>query len=336
MPSGFDFFSRPSEHPFTHRRRLSPLAAGVTGLAALFVCVAGLAPVARPAARDRHAVDAVYAAYGNRAPVIDNQGELAIYEAPDDAPEVDCRSLAGPRGMVALVLGQSNASNTVDPGYGTTQAVYAYQGGACRKVRDPIPGATGAKGSAWGRLGDRVVDSGLYDTVLFVDIARGGSSILNWGPKGDLRALLDGTLDDLRAHGLDVTHVLFHQGEADCAMGLRRSEYEAVLRAVLDDVRRHVGPEPAILVSRASLFLDPACGNRRDPACYRSCPAITAAQTAVADPAHRIFSGPNTDLIVPWFERNDGYHFTAKGADRFAAAWLPLLAGDDASGQTLQ
>lgn len=335
MPSGFDFFSRPSELPFTRRRRLH-LVAGVTGLAALLVFVAGLAPGARTTARDQRAVDMVYAAYGNRMPVIDNQGELAIYEAPKDEPQVDCRSLVGPRGMVALVFGQSNASNTVDPGYGTTQAVYAYQDGVCRKVRDAIPGATGAKGSAWGRLGDRIVTSGLYDSVLFVDIARGGSSILNWGPKGDLRALLDGTLDDLDAHGLAVTHVLFHQGEADCALGLLRGEYQAVLEAVLNDVRRRIGAGPAILVSRASLFLDPTCGDKHDAACYKSCPAITAAQTAVADPARRIFSGPNTDLIVPWFERNDGYHFTAKGADQFAAAWLPLLTGDAVSEQTLQ
>ena len=57
--------------------------------------------------------------------------------------------------------------------------------------------------------------------------------------------------------------------------------------------------------------------------------AITAAQTAAADPAGRIFSGPNTDLLVPWFDRNDGYHFTAQAADRFAAAWMPLLAREE-------
>ena len=58
-------------------------------------------------------------------------------------------------------------------------------------------------------------------------------------------------------------------------------------------------------------------------------------QTEAADPAHKVFSGPNTDLIVPWFDRNDGYHFTAKAADRFAAAWMPLLTrGNDTAQAT--
>lgn len=334
MPFGFDFFSPPGEHPFT--RKQDRRGACIAGLAVVLL-VAGLAP----AFGDQATVEAVYAKYGDRMPVTnaqgDARGELAVYKAPADAPRVDCRELTGPRGMVALVFGQSNASNTVDPGYGATQAVYAYQGGECLKVRDAIPGASGSKGSAWGRLGDLLVTSGLYDTVLFVDIARGGSSILNWGAKGSLHALLDGTIEDMRAHGLGPTHVFFHQGEADCALGLTRPEYQAVLESVLDEVRRLAGPKSAIFVSRASLFLDPAaCRDKRNPGCYKSCPAITAAQTAVVDPTHGIYAGPNTDLIVPWFDRNDGYHFTAQAADRFAAAWMPLLAGGAAANQFQQ
>ncbi|EFL52285.1 protein of unknown function DUF303 acetylesterase putative [Solidesulfovibrio fructosivorans JJ]] len=334
MLFGSSFFSHLSERLFTRIR--DRRAACVIGLAALVLLVSGLAS----ASGDQAVVDAVYAKYGDRMPVInaqgDARGELAVYKAPADAPRIDCRELTGPRGMVALVFGQSNASNTVDPGYGATQAVYAYQAGVCRKVRDAIAGATGSKGSAWARLGDRIVTSGLYDTVLYVDIARGGSSILNWGPKGNLHALLESTVKDMRAHGLAPTHVFFHQGEADCALGLTRQEYQAVLKTVLSDTRRLVGPKPGIFVSRASLFLDPVCGNTRNPGCYKSCPAITAAQTAVIDPERGIYPGPNTDLIVPWFDRNDGYHFTAQAADHFAAAWMPLLAGGEAAGQPLQ
>ena len=168
------------------------------------------------------------------------------------------------------------------------------------------------------------------------DIARGGSSILNWGPEGDLHPLLLATLDDLRARGMSPTHVLFHQGEADCAIGLPAEAYKTVLDATIEGIRSRTGEGCDIFVSRASLFMDPGCGDRRDPRCYKACPAVIAAQTETADPARRIFSGPNTDLLVPWFDRNDGYHFTAQAADRFAAAWMPLLARSDAPAHTLQ
>lgn len=326
MPLSPDFFCRPGERAFT-RRRLRPyaLAAGMAGLAVLALLVVD--PV--PAAPVRSTADAVRAKYAAAVPDIETRGELAVYAGDPNAPAVDCADLAGPRTMIALVLGQSNASNTVDPGYAAVHPVYAFDDGVCRQVRDAIPGATGDKGSSWARLGDRVVASGLYDTVLFVDIARGGSSILHWSPGGQFAPLLERTLDTLAAKGLRPTHVLFHQGEADCARRMSRDEYGVQLESLLGDIRAHAGPDADIFVSRASLYFDPACGEKRNPGCYASCPAITAAQTAVADPAGRIFSGPNTDLLVPWFDRNDGYHFTAQAADRFAAAWMPLLAREE-------
>ena len=326
MPSLCDFFCRAGERTFTRRRARLGLVAGLAGLTVLAIFAAEAAAGAGEAPQPQ-AVRAKYAAF---LPVVCSEGELAVYQGDPDLPVVDCASLPAGRTMVALVFGQSNASNTVDAGYDAVKPVYAFSGGSCRRVRDAIPGTTGAKGSSWARLGDRVVDSGLYDAVVFVDIARGGSSILHWSRGGQFHDLLTGSLDELAARGMPATHVIFHQGEADCAMGLSRQEYGAVLAELLGDIRAHVGPRTDIFVSRASLFLDPACGDRRNPGCYQSCPAVTAAQTAAADPEHRIFSGPNTDLLVPWFDRSDGYHFTSRAADRFAAAWMPLLARGDA------
>lgn len=324
MPSLCDFFYPPSKHPFTpdHPTR--------TGLVAGLLMLAALAPWRTPTAGAQSAVNAVRHKYAAQAQEIVLTGELAVATPAPDEPAVDCASLAGPRTMLLFVLGQSNASNTVDPGYATSQPVYAYAyaDGMCHRVRDTILGATGDKGSSWSRLGDRIVGSGLADTVIFVDIARGGSSLLHWAPGGQFYPLLTGTLDALAAKGLHPTHVLFHQGEADCAFGLSRQEYGLLLSAVLDAIRAHAGSDSDIFVSRASLYLNPQCADRHDPGCYVSCPAVTEAQTAAADPARRIFSGPDTDRLIPWFDRNDGYHFTAQAADRFAAAWMPLLAGE--------
>lgn len=336
MPSPSDFFSQPGERPFTRPGPLRRVAGGFAGLAALVLLVADVIPLQRPAAHGGERLPSVYARYGDAMPIIDNRGEMAIFEGAPDEPAVDCAGILGPRTMIALVFGQSNASNTVDPGYDSSQAVFAAYGGQCQKAHDALPGASSQRGSSWSRLGDRIVASGLYDAVLFVDIARGGSSILNWGPEGDLHPLLLATLDDLRARGMSPTHVLFHQGEADCAIGLPAEAYKTVLDATIEGIRSRTGEGCDIFVSRASLFMDPGCGDRRDPRCYKACPAVIAAQTETADPARRIFSGPNTDLLVPWFDRNDGYHFTAQAADRFAAAWMPLLARSDAPAHTLQ
>lgn len=337
MPSLRNFLCPGSEHRFTSRPGgLHRLTCTVAGLAALALLAAK--PSSRDAAAGHEGLSpaAVQAKYAGRAPVLPETGELAVFPGPAGEPAEDCAGLADGRTMVALVFGQSNASNTVDPGYNSGQPVYAYFGGTCQKAHDALPGATGTKGSSWPRLGDRAVTSGLFDAVIFADIARGGSSILHWGPGGALNPLLLATLDELVGQGLAPTHVLFHQGEADCALGLDPSDYAVMLDAVIDQIRQRVGQACDVVVARASLYLDPVCADRRDPACYRSCPALTAVQTEAADPARRIFSGPNTDLLVPWFDRNDGYHFTAEAADRFAAAWMPLLARGDGSAQTPQ
>ncbi len=327
MPSGRDFFSPKSEHPFTGKATPAHRAAqGFFILAVTALCVFDILPQAPGLARGEERLRAIYDRYGDRMPIIDNKGSLALYQAGGDESSLACADVVGPGTMVALVFGQSNASNTVDPGYASTRPVYAWQAGRCTKVRDPLPGTSSDQGSSWSRLGDRVIDSGLYDKVLFIDIARGGSSILNWGPGGDLNVLLLATLDALAAQGIAPTHVFFHHGEADCALGLPGKDYKVVLASILNQIRSRAGEGCDIFISRASLFYAPDCGSIRNPQCFRSCEGIVAAQTETADPARRIFSGPNTDLLVPWFDRNDGYHFTAQAADRFAAAWMPLLA----------
>jgi hypothetical protein len=303
------------------------LSGGTVGLALLLLLAAWGGPIRLAAAAGEEQVRTLYAKYADRmfSAVPDASSPIQVYEGAPGEPLVDCAGIVGPRTMVALVFGQSNVANTVEPGYESTQPVFAWHNGQCQRVHDALPGATSDMGSSLSRLGDRLVASGLYESVLFIDIARGGSSILNWGPLGDLNPLLLRTIDTLTERGLPPTQVLFHQGEADCALGIAPGDYKVLLGALLGQIRSHVSPSTDIFLSRASVHLGLGCADRRNPGCYKSCPEIVAAQTELADPSRRIFSGPNTDLLVPWFDRRDGYHFTAQGADRFAAAWMPLL-----------
>lgn len=333
MPLLHNFCGLGSEHQFTSRPgRLRRLLCCLAGLLAVSLLAATPWSTAKVPSGEPLAPAAIQAKYAGRDPILPDNGEFAVFSGKAEEPKQDCAGLTEGRVMTALVFGQSNVANTVDQGYASGQAVYAYYDGTCQKAHDAMPGASGSKGSVWPRLGDRAVASGLFDAVVFADIARGGSSILNWGPGGALNPVLLATLDELIAKGLPPTHVLFHQGESDCALGIDPADYAAMLGAIITQIRQRVGDACDIVVARASLYYDPALGGLGDPAGYRSCPALTAVQTEAANPARKVISGPNTDLLVPWFDRNDGYHFTAKGADRFAAAWMPLLArgGDTA------
>ncbi len=337
MPSLHDFFCPKSERSLTpHAMPLHRLTLGLAGLAALAVLAGrAVSDDAAPMPARRSPV-AVQDHYAGRLPDTPETGELAVYAGEPGEPVLDCAALSQGRTMVALVFGQSNASNTVDPGYQSVRPVYAFADGACTKARDALPGATGTKGSSWPRLGDKLIAGGFYDAVIFANIARGGSSILEWGPGGRHNAVLLATLDALAEAGLPPTHVLLHQGEADCALGVAAPDYAAMLEAVIAQIRGKVGPETDVVVARTSQYFDLVCGNAANPACYKTCPALTQAQTAAAAPNRHVLSGPDTDRLVPFADRNDGYHFTAQAADRFAEAWLPLLARSEAAPHRLQ
>ena len=330
MPSLRDFLRLRSERPFTPLRLpWHRLTLGLAGLAAVAALAGrafsgeGTGPVVACPLASRTCA-------GGQPEPFAATGELAVFAGLPDEPALDCAAVARGRVMTALVLGQSNASNTVDPGYDSALPVYAFADGVCTKAHDALPGTTGAKGSVWPRLGDKLAAGGFYDAVVFADIARGGSSILEWGPGGRYNAVLLAALDALDEAGLPPTHILFHQGEADCAMGLPAAGYAAALDALIGQLRGRIGRNTEVIVARTSLFLDPDCGDKDNPACYKTCPALIEAQSAAADPDRRVLSGPDTDRLVPWSERNDGYHFTSRGADRVADAWLSLVAPDAA------
>lgn len=252
--------------------------------------------------------------------------EWGVFKTTNPAMSIPCADFKGKRTMVALVLGQSNAANSVYSLYTPRHAVYAYYNHACYKASDPLPGASGDRGSTWGRLGDRLIEAGLYDKVLFVSIARRGSSILNWAHYGDLTHLMRKTARELRADGLQLTHVLFHQGEADCPVGMSGEDYHVLLQSFLTELREAVGEKPAIFVCRTTRMRRLDCPDNADPRCFETCPGITRAQTEAADPGQGIYSGPDTDAVVPYDQRPDGYHFSGQGSDAFAAAWVPILA----------
>ena len=220
-----------------------------------------------------------------------------------------------PRVMVALVLGQSNAANFGETPHRSGPGVYNLYNGYLYYARDPLRGANGQGGSVWTRLGDKLIADKLYDAVIFVPAAIGGTEIARWTPDGDLHPLILKAIESARKRGWKITHLLWHQGESDSYLHTSKKDYEARFMAMLASIREH-GVDAPIFVSIAT-----RCGP------YPMDPEIQAAQAELVNPSLGIFAGPNTDALGP-DERIEGCHFSDAGLQKHADLWVQQLQAE--------
>jgi hypothetical protein len=219
------------------------------------------------------------------------------------------------RVMVALVFGQSNASNVGRNRKRASERVLNFFEGKLYRAEDPLLGADDVYGSVWTRLGDLLVEQKIYDRVVVIPVAISGSVISRWRPEGDIHPLLLHRLRDAKAGGLTITHLLWHQGEADAKRHTSKKDYQDSFLAMLSGIRSE-GVSAPIYVSVATRCVR----QRLDP-------IIQSAQRDLVDPEKGILAGPNTDTLG--FEyRYDGCHFLDEGLDAAARLWLEALLGD--------
>jgi hypothetical protein len=222
-----------------------------------------------------------------------------------------------PRTAVILAFGQSNIGNEGDPSglYIPGSGVYNFNflDGRCYVAKCPLLGAGCNSSNFVTRLGDLLVRRKIYDRVLLVPIALGGTYIADWAPGGRANFRLMITLELLRRLGITITHAIFQQGEAegnqinaDGAAWARN--FNAMVKAV-----RLYGMEAPIYVAQCSLC------------CCDPNEIIRAAQRGVVDPARGIFAGPDTDTIG-LDERWDGCHFSLTGLEKAAQLWFDTIA----------
>ncbi|MHC1788401.1 sialate O-acetylesterase [Solidesulfovibrio sp.] len=235
-----------------------------------------------------------------------------------------CRDFLGERPLVVLVLGQSNVANSALGEYRPRHRIGNYFEGSCFTAKNPLLGPSGERASVVLDFADSAIEEGLFDSALVVSLAVQGASVFSWSRHGDLRPLLEKTLREMASQGIAVNLVLYHQGEADCLIGLEGERYALALDNILGDLRR-LGVRAPAIVSRVSRHKALDCADPDPAACSRICPDIRAAQAAVVDVAHGVFAGPDTDMAVP--ERFDGYHMTDAGRQRFAALLLETVQG---------
>ena len=224
---------------------------------------------------------------------------------------VNCRDLNAKRLMVALVLGQSNAANHGETRASVPENVYSFYHGQCYRAQDPLPGASGSGGSVWTRLGPKIVKARWYDAVLFVPLGVESTAVAQWAQPGPLQQMLALSIDSLRQHGLVITHVLWHQGEADAKKRTSQADYRQRFLEMLGGIRSR-GVAAPVYVSIAT-----RCG-------ATSSEAIRRAQRALVDPAHGIEQGPDTDVLGDEY-RLQGCHFSERGLARVAELWFERL-----------
>ena len=212
--------------------------------------------------------------------------------------------------MVALTFGQSNAANSGETRHSAGPGVYSLFGGKIFPARDPIRGATGVGGSVWPRLGDRLMKDGKFDAIVFRCCAAHGSAIAQWAPGGGLHSRLLDAIRDCQDSGLKITHLLWHQGEADAETS--PAEYARLFHAMLAAIRAQ-GVDAPIYVSVATA----------SPRLV-STDALRRAQEALVQPQESIMPGPDSDLLGAEM-RHDGVHFSTAGLGHLSELWFEAL-----------
>ncbi len=222
---------------------------------------------------------------------------------------------------VILGFGQSIASNTGVGRYVCKNNVFSLDyDGQLYRGQDPMKWADGVNGSVWSRLGDKLIDNGLCDNVIFITIGVGGTPISRWTKGGDLNnTKLIPALKKVKDLGLNIDYILWHQGSSD--VGNSKEYYIEKFNGMVQTIRES-GINSPIYVSLHSG--DGDIGNNSQSIKNQRA-QIREGQKLVVNNTN-IFQGPDTDLKIPLeYRQNDKLHFLAIGNDKFADLWIEIL-----------
>lgn len=226
--------------------------------------------------------------------------------------------LRQPRVMIFLAFGQSNAGNYGAGSYTCRNEVYNYYKGDLYKAQEPLLGPDGGGTSVWTRVADMVIDSGLYDKVVIVPCAIGGTSVKCWAEGPCKKKLLE-TLDYLQADSINLTHIFWDQGETDNVDNTTTDEYKRRLGEVIKMIRSRNFKAPFFTTISSYFPYNNDNVNGIDP-------DIVNAQKEMISKMSGVKEGPNTDSLNLAYYRADAVHFTEKGLDILAMKWFQKIS----------
>lgn len=169
----------------------------------------------------------------------------------------------------------------------------------------------------WHRITDwYLIDRGLYDRVITVPMAIGGTWAVEWkntAIKPWLGLRIKNVACMVQSYGLAPTHVVWMQGESDTSSANTQALYTAQLQAVIDNIRG-AGITAPILVNVESWL---------NGATYAP---VRNAQMSVAG-TNGVIQGANIDSLNNSY-RYDGTHLNANGAVAVANMLADIIAAN--------
>ena len=213
---------------------------------------------------------------------------------------------------IYLTYGQSNSTNSGQFGYFVKNEVFQFLLGDTFVYEDPSLGVTGLGGSVWGMVGDKLIENGIHEQVVFSNCGWGGRKIEQLKEGHYFEYLVNNYNSLIKRFGR-VDGILFHQGESDNSLDTK--DYYKNFNEFVNNLKQE-GIEVPIYLSRVSL-----CGEKRPIN-----QDLTDIQNQLIDDFDIIKEGPNTDLLSEKSDRLKDYcHFSLEGYDKFSDMWVKSL-----------
>ena len=220
------------------------------------------------------------------------------------------------RTAVLLAIGQSNIGNHGAVSFTTRHPakVVNFFDGHCFPAASPLLGATGQGGEYLTPLGDHLVESGRFDSVVLIARAVGASNIQRWKERGDVLDALLSELPGIQRH-FRINGLLWQQGESDVPLRASARNYVDSFASMLTALRR-AGVRAPVFVAISS-----RCGLEDG---WVSGNPVAVAQRQLVD-GKAIFLGFDSDSLPQSEDRRaDACHLSSSGQLRtaigFAAA----------------
>ena len=212
---------------------------------------------------------------------------------------------------IFLTYGQSNSANAGEPGYNPFFEVYQFLLGYTFKYEEPSLGATGRGSSVWGMLGDKLIEYGQYESVIFSNCAFGGKSIEQLNEGIHFNYLVMNYKMLMKKYGR-VDAILFHQGEQNAK---NFENYYNGFSLFVENLSKE-GIDIPIYLARASY-----CKGVESP-------RLISVQDRLIKDFTQVLSGPNTDLLNNKMDRYDNCHFSLSGLEKASEMWLESLTAN--------
>jgi hypothetical protein len=221
------------------------------------------------------------------------------------------------RTAIFLTFGQSQAANAHERRHVTTRGVLNFNpfDMQCYRAADPLLGASNHGGSIWTLMGDRLIAEQMFDRVIIIPAAVGGSWLYQWMPGGSLHRRLMLILLRLRRARIAPTAFLWQQGESEGnTEGFPGEMYLRGFGQLVASLR-DLGFRAPIYVAKSTMTSGPPPNGE----------AIRTAQANAAASIAGVRTGPDTDVIAV-SDRFDQCHFGAAAQLRAAELWVQALA----------